>query len=64
MEGNLQGRAEGSTVQVLVDMDRRTLAFAINTGPLIDAGVQLPAGDKGVRAWVRLGNKGDAVRLE
>jgi len=66
MDGNLQGRAEGTKVELIIDMDQRILTFAITPPGLgsarivEEAGVSLPAA---VRPWVRLGHLGDSVAL-
>ena len=60
MAGDLSGRAVGAVVRMHVDMDNRTLSFAINGGELSDSQVHLPAA---VRPWVLLAHRGDAVTL-
>ena len=65
-----QAAVRASRVSVIVDMGppqragaappRRTLSFAINGGPEVEANVELPAA---VVAWVLTHHAGDAVRL-
>ena len=43
MDGNLVGRMNGALVDVFVDLNARTLAFSINSGPVIDAAIRLPS---------------------
>ena len=60
MEGDLQNRAMGVRVEVVVDMRLRALGFSIDGGRMYDASVQLPAT---VRPMARLFYRGDAVSL-
>ena len=57
----LVGSANGATIKVQADMDRRTLSFAVNGGELVDAGVQLSAQ---VRPWALMCFPGDKCQLE
>ena len=60
MPTDLAGRAEGAQIVMVVDMDRRTLAFGIDGAEPVDAKVRLAAA---VRPWVLLAHPHDAVRL-
>ena len=53
-------RLRGAKVLVIVDMDAKRLAFAINNGAPVDAGVVLP---DVVRPCVTLASPGDAISL-
>jgi len=59
----LREAAKGARVSMLVDMDKRSLAFKVHTskaeGPWIDTGASLPAA---VKPWVLTGEK-DSVSL-
>ena len=44
-----------------VDMDAKTLAFAVNGSEFIDSGVALP--EEGVRPWAFLYHEGDSVSI-
>jgi len=57
----LLGNATGAVIKVQVDMDRRTLAFSVNGGDLVDAGVTLAPQ---VRPYVLMCFPGDKVQLE
>ena len=59
MAGDLVARASGSVVRVVVGPHGR-LAFRVNDGDEVDAGVTLPAV---VRPWVQLRFHGDQVTL-
>jgi hypothetical protein len=58
---NLQGRANGAVVMVIVDTDVGELAFSINDGPLLPALVGLPR--ERLRPVVGLHRVGDQVTL-
>ena len=60
MPTDLAGRAEGAQIVMVVDMDRRTLAFGIDGAEPVDTKVRLAAA---VRPWVLLAHPHDAVRL-
>ena len=61
--GGLKRHAKGAVVEVVVDMERRTLAYSINGGELVvDTAASLPL--CGVRPWMLLGWEGDTVTLE
>ena len=57
----LSGFVTGAHVRVQVDMERRTLAFAVNGGEFVDAGVTLTPQ---VRPWALMCYPGDALQLE
>ena len=57
----LDGAAIGAVVRVQVDVDRKTLAFAVNGGEPVDAGVTLTAQ---VRPYVLMCFPGDKCSLE
>ena len=60
MEGDLQNRAMGVRVEVVVDMRLRALGFSVDGGRLYDAAVQLPTA---VRPMCRLFYRGDAIMI-
>jgi len=65
VESNLQGCVDGAQVELLVDMDKRSVIYTITPAggkplPSADAGVTLPAA---VRPWIKLGHLGDSVDL-
>ena len=57
---DLQGKANGATVEVTVDMTARRVLVSVNGGESVDAGVELPAA---VRLWCSLYCADDAVQL-
>lgn len=58
---SLRGRVVGAKISVLADTERRRLAFSVDDGPFVNAGVVLPVAS--VRPWVRLGLPGDCVEF-
>ena len=56
----LHGRAKGATITVDVDLEKGSLAFSVNDGEQIDAGVHLSSQ---VRPWVQMVYQGDSVSL-
>lgn len=58
--GNLQGHANGSIVEVRVDMTKRKLSFCINDSAVLHMDGELPAA---VRPAVSLYYRGDMLRL-
>eukprot|EP00930_Biecheleria_cincta_P010399 TRINITY_DN112500_c0_g1_i1.p1 TRINITY_DN112500_c0_g1~~TRINITY_DN112500_c0_g1_i1.p1 ORF type:complete len:250 (-),score=30.47 TRINITY_DN112500_c0_g1_i1:56-805(-) len=61
-EGNLQGRVNGSRIEVRVDMTKRKLSFCINGGEVLqlEEEERLPAS---VRPYVFMRYQGDIVKL-
>jgi len=59
---NLQGKANGSVIECIVDMEAGALAFRVNGGPVLPAVLGLPKGER-LRPCVGLHRAGDQVSL-
>ena len=54
------GAAAGALVRITADLDRHTLAFAVNDGSEVDSGVTLPSA---VRPYALLCFEGDVLQF-
>ena len=57
-----RGRADGATVEIIVDLVKASLSFRVNSGPTLPAFVGLPTKDE-LRPCVGLRRAGDQVTL-
>ena len=58
---DLNQRTVGVPFEVIVDMTKRKLFFAVDGKAPVDAKIELPEG--GVRPWVLLGHEGDVIEM-